>query len=244
MSGRATRRRRTAGSRSRDRPSRAPRVAEDDQPPGVVVADREHRVAAAQRIAPRRHRHHAGAPHLRGSSCSGARRAPCTNGKPSARQARSCDDRAPDPIVGDRAMASCDAWKQCGVGGRRKRRTRYGHIGSGQAPILEIVRIAVAQRHRAVRADHAGQHALVVVDEQSRRRRHVRTPLPEFVVAQRRGDRVRRAAVQVKLVVDRRAMATEIDDSGEPTHDRGVRTVLPVQRAHAVPTGAEMPFHL
>ena len=39
-------------------------------------------------------------------------------------------------------------------------------------------------------------------------------------------------------------LAAEVDDSGEPTYDRGVRTVFPVQRAHAVPTGAEMPIHL
>jgi hypothetical protein len=86
--------------------------------------------------------------------------------------------------------------------------------------------------------------ALVVVDEESRWRRHVRTSLPQFVVAQRGCDSVRRAAVQVKLVIHRRTMTTEVDDSGEPTHDRRVRTVLPVQRAHGVPPGAEMPFHL
>ena len=39
-------------------------------------------------------------------------------------------------------------------------------------------------------------------------------------------------------------MAAKIEGRGEPTHDRGVWTVFPIQRAHTVPTGAEVPYHV
>ncbi len=111
-----------------------------------------------------------------------------TNGNCSARQARSCDDRR---------GGSGSTRSRGGAAPRGKQRGRrrddgsgapYGHIASGQAPILAIVRYPSRSGTGLLAADDAGQHALVVVDEQSRRRRHVRTPLPEFVVAQRRGD--------------------------------------------------------
>ena len=111
----------------------------------------------------------------------------------------------------------------------------------------QVLRNSIKRRAELIPAGEGSvsrEDALVVVDEESRWRRHVRTSLPQFVVAQRGGDSVRRAAVQVKLAIHRRTLTTEVDDSGEPAHDRRVRAVLPVQRGHGVPPGAEMPFHL
>src|ERR1700704_6069313 len=102
----------------------------------------------------------------------------------------------------------------------------------------------MTERHGSVQIGQVRFRSLVVVDEQSRGRIPERACLLDFVESQRGGDRVGGTAVQVELVVHGRAMTTKIDGSWEPARDRSRGTVFPVERACAVPTGAEMPFHL
>src|SRR3954452_3019385 len=148
-------------------PSGAPRVAEGEDAARVIVADSEDRVAAAQPVAARRQRDHAGA------AGRPVRHAAMHRHRHDERKAlgeagAELRDRAADAVVGDGVVP------KRGAVARRARLTPEAArlvrpLALGARTDLGDRPITVAQLHRTVRADDAAEHALVVVDEQSRR---------------------------------------------------------------------------
>lgn len=82
---------------------------------------------------------------------------------------------------------------------------------------------AVADLRATIGIDRVLERPLIIIDEKARRSEGLRMFLLHLVELNGRGDRVSRAAVEMALIVNGRAMGSEIDSGRQRADDFEVR---------------------